>query len=83
MTFPNQFVKIIPNSVLDESALVQGEGCIVDNIEMCEYESHIKMHENLTEIQKMYPTIAKVKNSRKIIQKLSVLIQGWFNWQVS
>ena len=49
---------------------------------MCEYESHIKMHENLTEIQKMYPTIAKVKNSKKN-QKLSVQIQGWFNWQVS
>ena len=36
---------------------------------MCEYEGHEKMHDNLTEIQNMYPTIAKVKNSRKIIQK--------------
>ena len=36
------------------------EGCVIDNIEMCEYESHSKMYDNLTEIQKMFPKIAKV-----------------------
>ena len=36
------------------------EGCVIDNIEMCEYESHSKMYDNLKEIQRMFPEIAKV-----------------------
>ena len=48
------------NLVNGSTALTQGEGCVIDNIEMCEYESNSKMYDNLTEIQKMFPKIAKV-----------------------
>ena len=40
---------------------------------MCEYESHSKMYDNLTEIQKIFPEVAKVNFTCKMYWNAFVL----------
>ena len=35
-------------------------GCIIDNIDMCGYESHKQMVNKMMNLQKRFPNIAKV-----------------------
>ena len=37
-------------------------GCVVDNIDMCGYESHRQMVDRFMRIKTYYPHIAKVKD---------------------
>ena len=47
-------------SVLGQRQLQQPRGCVVDNIDMCRYESHREMVDRFMRIQRSFPHIAKV-----------------------
>ena len=38
----------------------QPRGCIIDNIDMCGYESHKQMVNKMMQLQQRFPNIAKV-----------------------
>ena len=47
-------------SVLGQRQPQQPRGCVVDNIDMCRYESHREMADRFMRIQNNFPHIAKV-----------------------
>ena len=47
-------------SVLGQRQPQQPRGCVVDNIDMCRYESHREMVDRFMRIQRNFPHIAKV-----------------------
>ena len=47
-------------SVLGQRQPQQQRGCVVDNIDMCRYESHREMVDRFMRIQRNFPHIAKV-----------------------
>ena len=49
-------------SVLGQRQPQQPRGCVVDNIDMCRYESHREMVDRFMRIQRNFPHIAKVKH---------------------
>jgi len=46
----------------------QPRGCVIDNIDMCSYESHRQMIDKLMRLQQLYPSIAKVDTIGRSVQ---------------
>merc|ERR1719242_2549660 len=55
-------------SVLGQRQPQQPRGCVVDNIEMCRYESHREMVDRFMRIQSNFPHIAKVGSIGRSVQ---------------
>ena len=43
----------------------QPRGCVIDNIDMCGYESHRQMIDKLMRLQQLYPNIVQVETNQK------------------
>ena len=54
----------------------QPRGCVIDNIDMCGYESHRQMIDKLMRLQQLYPNIVQVETNQKGLKVAKYRLNG-------